>query len=136
MSAYTSHQVLLLLSWWLIHALMIHGKNDTAIIETRTHTSDGRGGVTTAYATKIAALSCSFQPVRREELRMELEGQEVTEPYMMIYDNITSGPVVEAGDIAKFEGERYLVILVASMTGKGTHTEAILKRVSSDAIVA
>jgi hypothetical protein len=115
---------------------MIKGKNDTAIIKTRTHTSDGRGGVTTDYAVKIAALSCSFQAVRREELRMDMQGESVTEPYMMIYDNITSGPVVEAGDIAEFEGEKYLVVVVAHLTGIGDHTEAVLKRVSGDAIVA
>lgn len=115
---------------------MIKGKNDITTIKTRVHTSDGRGGVTTAYVTKIESLVCSFQPVRREELRMDLEGQEVVEPYMMLFDNITTGEEVIAGDIVEFEGRDYLVIVVQYLSGKGAHTEAVLKHVSSNALVS
>jgi len=115
---------------------MIKGKNDVTTIKTRVHTSDDRGGVTTAYVTKIESLVCSFQPVRREELRMDLEGQEVVEPYMMLYDNITTGEDIVAGDIVVFESRNYLVVVVQRLSGKGAHTEAVLKHVSSDGLVS
>lgn len=112
------------------------GLNDTVAIKTRTHTSDGRGGVTTALTSKIASLVSSLQPVRREELRMEMQGQTVTEPYLLSYENITSGPVVEPGDIVVHQNGTFLVLVVGTISGKGTHTEAILRKVTGDAITA
>lgn len=112
------------------------GLNDTVAIKTRTHTTDGRGGVTTVLAEKIASLTCSLQPVRREELRMEMQGQTVTEPYMLLYENITTGTTVDPGDIVVHQNGTFLVLLVGTISGKGTHTEAILRKITGDAIVA
>lgn len=112
------------------------GLNDTVIIKTPVHTSDGRGGVSTTYSVKIPALVSSIQPIRREELRMEVQGQTVTEPYLLSYETITSGPVVSEGDIVDHQNRLFLVLVVGSISGLGTHCEAIIKRVSGDAAVA
>lgn len=112
------------------------GLNDTVTIKSKVHTSDGRGGVTTTYTTKIASLTCSIQPIRREELRMEMQGQTVTEPYLLLYENITSGEVVATGDIVDHQNDTFLVLLVGTISGLGTHSEAVLKKVTGDAIVA
>jgi hypothetical protein len=112
------------------------GLFDTAVIKTKTHTSDGRGGATTVLTTKIAALTCSIQPIRREEQSFSYEGQVVIDPVVMMYENISSGPSVAIGDIVTCNGSSYIVITVNSASGLGTHTEAIMKSISSDAHLA
>ncbi len=112
------------------------GLNDTVIIKSKVQTSDGRGGVTTALTTKIASLICSIQPIRREELRIEHQGMVVTDPNILMYENIISGPAPAEGDIVVHGSDQYLIINVASTSGKGTHTEAILKQVDGDAAIS
>jgi hypothetical protein len=112
------------------------GLFDTAVIKSKTQTSDNRGGVDTALVTKIAALTCSIQPIRREENRFDLNGEIVIDPNIMMYENITSGPTVDVNDVVVFGGKNYLVINVASASGLGTHSEAILKEISGDAYSA
>lgn len=112
------------------------GLFDTVIIKSKTQTSDNRGGVTTVLATKIAALICSIQPIRREENRFDLNGEIIIDPNIMMYENITSGSTVDVNDIVVFGGKNYLVINVASTSGLGTHSEAILKEISGDAYSA
>jgi hypothetical protein len=112
------------------------GLNDTAIIKSKTHTSDGRGGATTVLTVKIAALTCSIQPIRREELSFEYEGQVVLDPAVMMYENISSGPSVDTGDIVIHGVDNYIVINLGTTSGLGTHSEAILKRVNSDSYLS
>lgn len=112
------------------------GLNDTVIVKTRIHTSDNRGGVTTTYSIKIASLVCSLQPIRREEVRMEMQGQVVTEPYILMYENIVTGSAIAPGDIVYHQNGTFLVLMVGTTTGKGSHSEAILKEVTGDAVIA
>jgi hypothetical protein len=112
------------------------GLFDTAVIKTKTHTTDGRGGVTTVLTAKIAALTCSIQPVRREEQTFSYEGQVVIDPVVMMYENISSGPTVDIGDIVTCSGNSYIIITVNSASGLGTHTEAIMKSINSDSHLA
>lgn len=116
--------------------MTIQGMFDTVIIKEKVHTSDGRGGVTTAYSTKIDSLVCSFQSVRREELRMDIQGQTVTEPSAILYETIAEDPKVVVGDIVVHTSGQFLVITVTETSGKGAHSEAILKRVDGNAIIA
>ena len=115
--------------------MALKGLNDTVTILERVHTSDNRGGVTTTYSTKIASLVCSLQSVRREELRMEPQGQTVTEPYMLLFDIITSGNTVAKGDVVEHGDDKFLVVMVVTTSGLGAHTEAILKKVDGEAII-
>lgn len=112
------------------------GLNDTVTIKSKSHTSDGRGGVTTDLVTKIASLTCSIQPIRREEYAFEHEGQVVMDPSILMYENITSGPVIAIGDIVVHGSDTFLVITVSTMSGLGTHSEAILKSMNNDAHLA
>lgn len=112
------------------------GLNDTVTIKSKSSTSDGRGGVSTVLVTKIASLACSIQPIRREEYSFELEGQVVMDPSILMYENITSGPVVEIGDIVVHGSDSFIVITVTTMSGLGTHTEAVLKSINSGAHLA
>lgn len=109
------------------------GLNDTVIIKSKVHTTDGRGGATTALTTKIASLTCSIQPDRREESSFQYEGQTVIDPNILMYENITSGPVVEIGDIVIHGSDSFVVLTVSTLTGLGTHSEAILKSINNDA---
>jgi len=108
------------------------GLNDTVIIKSKAYTSDSRGGSTVALSVKIASLTCSIQPIRREELSFEFEGQTVIDPAIMMYENISSGPSVDIGDIVEHGNDSYIVVTVATTSGLGTHTEAILKTINSD----
>lgn len=112
------------------------GLFDTAVVKSKTHTTDSRGGATTVLTTKIASLVCSIQPIRREEYSFSYEGQVVMDPTVMMYENISSGPSVDIGDIVTCGGVSYIVITVSSASGLGTHTEAIMKSINSDAHLA
>lgn len=111
------------------------GLFDTAIIKSKTLTSDNRGGATVSLTTKIAALTCSIQPIRREEVSFEYEGQIVIDPSLMTYENIDSGPSVDTGDIVIWGDNSYIVISVNAASGLGTHSEAILKSINSDSFL-
>lgn len=110
------------------------GLNDTVIVKSKTQTSDGRGGVTTTLTTKIASLTCSIQPIRREETSFSIEGQEVIDISILMYENISSGPSVDVGDIIIDGDDRYIVLTVGTTSGKGTHTEAILQIITNDSV--
>lgn len=111
------------------------GKNDTVTIKEKEHTSDGRGGNSTVFITKIESLVCSLQAVRREEAKFGLSGQDVIQPYLLMYDTIVSGPEVVQGDLVIHSEGSFLVITVIKTTGKGAHTEAILKKTTSGALI-
>ncbi len=111
------------------------GKNDLVTIKTRIHTTDGRGGVTTVLSTKIESLQCSLQAVRREEAKFDLQGQDVVQPYLLMFDTITSGEEVLQGDIVVHSEGDFVVVTVIKTTGKGAHTEAILKKATSGVFV-
>lgn len=112
------------------------GLNDIVTIKTRTQTTDGRGGVTTSYATKIASLTCSLQAIRREELSFELAGENAIEPYILMYETITNGPEITQGDIVEHVSwGTFLVTTVIKTSGKGAHSEAILRKSTSNAHV-
>lgn len=111
------------------------GKNDTVTIKSKVHTSDGRGGTTVTYTTKIESLSCSLQAVRREEAKFDLQGLDVVQPYILMFDTITSGEEVLQGDVVSHSEGDFIVLTVVKTTGKGAHTEAILKKTISGVLV-
>lgn len=112
------------------------GLYDTVTIKSKNQTTDGRGGVTTTLSVKIASLVCSIQPIRREEFSVEQEGMEIIDPWILMFENISSGPSVDVGDIVQHGVNTYLIINVGTTSGLGTHTECILKSISSDAHLA
>jgi hypothetical protein len=113
----------------------MRGLFDTAIISSKVHTSDGRGGAVTTYTVKIPSLVCSIQPIRREETVFPFVGIEVIATHIMIFENITVAPFVETGDVAEFKGEKYLVVHVEDASGIGSHSEAIVKLQTSDTMI-
>jgi hypothetical protein len=116
--------------------MTLRGLYDTVIIKSKVHTSDGRGGATTALTTKISSLVCSFQTIRREELRMDLQGQTVSDPCIIIYETIALAPKVIVGDVVIHGTDQFLVITVTETSGIGAHSEAILKQVDGNALIA
>ncbi len=115
--------------------MTLQGLNDTVVVKTKSHTTDSRGGTSTVLTTKIASLICSLQSVRREEVRMELQGQTIIDPYILLFDIITTGSTVAAGDIVEHTTNgTFLVTRITTSSGKGAHTEAILKKISGDTV--
>lgn len=111
------------------------GKNDIVTIKSKVHTTDGRGGATVSYTTKIESLECSLQGVRREETKFDLQGLDVIQPYLLMFDTITSGEEVLQGDVVSHSEGEFIVLTVIKTTGKGAHTEAILKKTTSGVLV-